>query len=994
MIRLSERTATSIGMIADAPPSAVGEGVHSTSPVLVGRELERRAMVQAATGLCGLTVVQGEAGVGKSRLIAEVFDDPALQGRTRLCGRCRPLREPFVLEPIIDALRGIERESLAMPLDPVTGVLGPLLPELAAFLPEPPGGTDDPLLQRQLLFRAVLVLLDSLGPAVCVLEDLQWADDYTAEFLRFAEKNLPESLNLIVSFRREEVDEHSTLLELGSRVRSRARVTRITVEPLSVSQVGALVAALLGTDVMSDEFAAFMHTRTEGVPFAVEEVLRLVVERRELILHHGRWIRRSIESLTVPDSVSDSVAERIARLEADARRLVEAAAVVAAPASLKLLSAVAELPQDRAARAVHNAVSAALLAEDGAGRWSFRHALANQAVYERTPVALRRLLHGRVATELEREQPRPLAVLAHHYRLAGVTDLWVNAADAAADVALAVHDDASAVHMLRHVVADAPLTTAELGRIAIKLARAAVRGLNPRSNVIAVLRGVLSEGGLPDEVRGELRFLLGIMLVTIGDGSAGHRQWQIAVTELESRPELAISVMTHLAYLWVPDGTADEHLRWLDRAVRRSRGSDDDLVRLSVACSQAETLLGLGDPEGWEALKRIPRSATSPEAQRVLVWAWLEIANIATQIGHFERAWELLDTATQIAEAFDYSSALGAADVSSICLRWATGAWEGLEADADRVIDTYADNRLWSITAAAITGYLASARGELERAEEIFRHCLEDSEASGPAIYALAAGELARLRLARNQPEAAWEMASRGSAALEAKRIWAWSHWIAPAAVETLVRLRRVEEASRLVQRIAQGLRSRSAPWSEAALAFCRGLVSEARGRHRDAARWFADAAGRYTALPHPYEAARAREREGLARLAVEDRCGEEGLRSAAARFVDLGATDDVRRVRRELREHNVAAPNPNPWRGGRAGYGNRLSPREEMVARLAARGRTNGQIAQEMFLSPRTVEHHVGACMRKLKVRSRMELAQLINSLDGTGFGTVPRSG
>lgn len=87
-------------------------------------------------------------------------------------------------------------------------------------------------------------------------------------------------------------------------------------------------------------------------------------------------------------------------------------------------------------------------------------------------------------------------------------------------------------------------------------------------------------------------------------------------------------------------------------------------------------------------------------------------------------------------------------------------------------------------------------------------------------------------------------------------------------------------------------------------------------------------------------------------------------------RFVALGATDDERHVRRALRQHNV--PQPNPWRGGRTGYGNKLSPHEEALAELAARGRTNAEIARELFLSPKTVEHHIGACVRKLKVRSR----------------------
>jgi DNA-binding NarL/FixJ family response regulator len=101
-------------------------------------------------------------------------------------------------------------------------------------------------------------------------------------------------------------------------------------------------------------------------------------------------------------------------------------------------------------------------------------------------------------------------------------------------------------------------------------------------------------------------------------------------------------------------------------------------------------------------------------------------------------------------------------------------------------------------------------------------------------------------------------------------------------------------------------------------------------------------------------------------------RGGNDLLLSALESFAALGATWDAARVRRTLREHGVA----RPWRGGRRGYGNRLSPREQEVAELAARGRTNREIAEALVLSPRTVQDHVSKAMRKLGVESRKALA------------------
>ncbi|HEY6417283.1 MAG TPA: helix-turn-helix transcriptional regulator, partial [Acidimicrobiales bacterium] len=145
--------------------------------------------------------------------------------------------------------------------------------------------------------------------------------------------------------------------------------------------------------------------------------------------------------------------------------------------------------------------------------------------------------------------------------------------------------------------------------------------------------------------------------------------------------------------------------------------------------------------------------------------------------------------------------------------------------------------------------------------------------------------------------------------------------------------------------------------------------LAEAAGDRRRAAEAFLAAERAWLELPRPYEAARARESAGRCLL---DARGQELLIGALSAFRSLGATWDAARTRRTLREQGVIVPH----RGGRKGYGSELSPRETQVARLAADGLSNPQIAAALYLSRKTVERHLSSAMRKVGVHSRVELA------------------
>lgn len=154
------------------------------------------------------------------------------------------------------------------------------------------------------------------------------------------------------------------------------------------------------------------------------------------------------------------------------------------------------------------------------------------------------------------------------------------------------------------------------------------------------------------------------------------------------------------------------------------------------------------------------------------------------------------------------------------------------------------------------------------------------------------------------------------------------------------------------------------------------------------AAEHFLMAATLYDDLDCPYEAAQAREQAALAMWKAENGLAEESLRSAITTYEQLGADHDIARCMRIARSNGVRVP--VPYRGGTKGYGEQLSPREEEVAHLAAAGYTNKEIGAKLFLSPATVDGHLGRAMRKLGVHSRAAVAaRLLDLVSRSGAAT-----
>ncbi|GAA3007155.1 LuxR C-terminal-related transcriptional regulator [Actinokineospora diospyrosa] len=900
---------------------------------LVGRagELARLSSVSAPA----LLLVAGEAGIGKSRMVEELRGHPDLLGHHWLVGECLPLREPFPLGPVLDALKGLD-----------------------VFTP-PVGRVD-----RVEVFPRVRAGLAELGPAVLVVEDLHWSDEATYEFLRFLCRGLPPRLKLLVTYRPENVRTERPVVDLAGYLPRWARAVETTVRPLRVAEVGELAAGLLGLTRVTDEFATRLHELTGGVPFVVEEVCRaLPAEPAPRLADAPRSV---LDRLTAPVALRGSIAERLATLPVAVREVVAAAAALAAPVDEHLLSRVACLDKPTAAEAIDRALAHGLLRQCAPGLLATRHALATRAVIDLlAPDELRRA-HRNAATVLAEADPVPHARLARHYKHAGLVAEWVRHAEAAATRAVALGDGDTAVDLLADVVSGSGIDIATRARVAALLSRAAQPGLR-HGEAVAALRSVLAVAELPAGLRGEIRFGLGMLLVSqTGEASAGREQLRTAVGELDERPDLAARAMAALAIPSFTSGTITEHLAWAKRALDMLGSFDDHAVHTAVHVNHASVLLYSGDPDGWPVWRAALARGSTPEARLHLLRGASNGADAATWLGYDARARELL---ALIPTLIDEDSSLYTNRLvtgTRLRLDLAAGRWEGLAervghvragAGAHRLPMLDTEARLVAAELALATGSLADAEVDLR---EITGH---DAPLTIPLLTAAMAAR-ARIALSGGRADEAVTLLGPALNLVRRHGNWVWATAIVPHACAAMVALGDRSGAVALHREFADAVVDRDAPAAGAAALLAAGHVAT----RAKAADLFAAAEGEYEAMGRPYALLQAREAFAQVRLAGGDK---QPMLDVVTGFTDLGARWDAARCAQVLRKHGVTPRH----RGGRRGYGDALSPRESAVARMAARGSTNKEIAEALFISVRTVEDHVANALRKCGVRTRSDL-------------------
>ncbi|MEU6072824.1 AAA family ATPase [Micromonospora sp. NPDC047074] len=950
------------------------------APRFVGRDREAGALAEALARPPAVVLVEGEAGIGKSRLVREVLTGPARRGGT-LLAVCPPLRESLTLAPIVDALRGARQRLSGVRLSELAGALRPLVPEWSADLPPSPEPLDDPKSARHRLFRALDELIGALGVDLLIVEDAHWADEVTVEFLLFlAARPHAGGPSLVVTYRPEEVDDRSLLLRLSSRLPTGGAQLRISLAPLDVAGTAALVSSMLDGNPMSTEFAAFLHERTSGVPLVVEESVRLLCDRADVVFRDGQWVRLSLSELQVPPTVRDSTRERVGRLARVTQRVLRAAAVLGEPSDEATLAATAGLLLRACRTGLAEAEAAGLLDGDdgGRGRWRFRHALAATAVYEAIGHADRRGLHLRAGQALEAFDPPPVARLARHFREAGEGATWARYAELAAGRAVASGDHTAAAAILDELLATADLATDDAARIAGTLAVAALGRREPVDDlyhrVVTTLRAFLESTELTARQQADIRNPLGRLLIIGGEAHAALTELDRAVDHLDD-PLEAARAMTYLGWAYAGPWPASTHLRWLRRAADLIPRIPAPADRLSLAGNRAAALLMLGEPEAWEVVTGLPTDGASPAERQDIARIHANVGTGALLWGRYAEAKRHLTVALALADAEQLTRLRYNVLIEQANLDWFAGRWEGLarraadlaEADRDRPGVYLAGVRLSARLAAADRARPGGEQFQLVLDEAARRGAVDDT--MEPAAM------LARLWLVNGEVDRALRVTEGPIGTVATKRVWVWATDIAPVRVEALLAAGQDGEAALLVRRFARGLRGRAAPGPQAALAVCRALLAGAAGDHARAAAGFARAARAWAALPRPYDALLTRERQAQALLAAgRVDPGHALLTEVYDGLSGLGARGDADRVAQRLRAQGAAVP--RRWRGGRKGYGDQLSPRELEVVRLVVAGRTNREIGRILVKSSATVDQQLRSAMRKLRVSTRTSLA------------------
>ncbi len=935
----------------------------------VGREDEVNALVSAGVAPPSLVVIEGEAGIGKSEMVRELAGRlQPFRLRNMFVGHCQDLQEPLPLAPLLEVFSQHAEQIEPRQLSPVVGVLSTLVPELAQSLPEPPPRLHDHRAARHQVFRAATELLDHLGPAVLVLEDLHWAEPGTIDFLNFLAWHQPDNLSVVLTIRthakRLSIQEALARAPYGPPV-------CLTLTPFDRAEVGELAQHILRTDV-SDEVAGALYEKSGGIPFVVEEVLRTLLERLPPQDIHSADI---LDDRVVPATLRDVVLQRIGSLDAVTQNVLELAAVLGPKVDAELICEASGRSPAEVAGALAQAHTAGLLQEqDGQDR--FRHVLAHQIVYNAVAAPTRRWLHQQAARAIEkRPGAKPKALLAHHYRRGNVKAKFLRYAESAADLAVAHGDDATAARFLLQAMNEADPAVDVRTRLAVKLGRAAVDGL-AHDEAAPLLQRLVTTEGLATPVRGEIRFALGRLLRQMGAARQGFKEIETALPDLEEQPALLARA---LAVLAAPETVTECHMHVHNvrcaHAEEAARDSGSREVELAVHITKSSLLVEQGRSDGWELIEQLCHDQSLLSSPREHARACLNWAQAALHVGHVRRAERFLAEGRAVATQSDYLRVSEVTELVTAAVDWAAGRCDGLDARVRHLAEQTSDFGAASLDARLLHASILSATASPSEATSYLRDLIADSERVGAIWPVLRAHTLlSRLLLSTGDTSGGIDAATSALDYARTKGNWVWAADTVACLVQGQLTVGRRGEARRLVQELSHHLGGVDAPLAQSSLLTAQALSahedpSDGNGvtRLRSATQILSEANLRY-------EEARTTEMLGDWRCAASSTDGQELLERALTIYAAMRASRDVARVCSLLRQHGL--PVPYPWRGGRRSHGVTLSPREREVALLAATGKTNQEIAADLYLSRRTIESHISNTLRKLKCTSRKELA------------------
>jgi tetratricopeptide (TPR) repeat protein len=381
---------------------------------LVGRGNEYGLLIGLLAHLTGGTghvvLLEGEPGIGKSRLMRELAAYAGGRGLQRLATRCYEIERAMPYQPVIDLVT--QAAELASPaalqkLPPVSlAEIAALVPGVAERVAVPRLSSDFPEARRARLFRAIAQLFEALAGGrqlVVMVDDVQWADDASAQFLHFlARQAASQPLLLLCAYRDEALQTDEQLAVLVASLRREAHARHMPLARLQLADTRALLQGFGDA-----ELAARLQRETEGNPFFLTSMLHA--------LREGEITAGESGELALPDALRAAVRARLAHVPAEARTTLDVAAVLGRHFDFDTLLALTREPEERLLRALEILVARKLLREDaGEGFYDFSHDKVREVAYREIGAARRMLLHRAVAEALERGGEGE-ARLAEHY---------------------------------------------------------------------------------------------------------------------------------------------------------------------------------------------------------------------------------------------------------------------------------------------------------------------------------------------------------------------------------------------------------------------------------------------------------------------------------------------------------------------------------------------------------------------------------------------------
>ncbi|MGY0065031.1 helix-turn-helix transcriptional regulator [Streptomyces sp. LZ34] len=993
--------------------------VHSShiSPVFVGRSAELTALDEALsranTGEPRALFVGGEAGVGKTRLMQEFLGRAAADGAVVALGGCVETgADALPYHPVSTALRSLRRQ-LGAELDAAIagqeGELARLLPELGEMdrgRPETEG--------RARLFELTVRLLEHLAAdrtLVLALEDLHWADRSTRELLSYLLRALTHSRLLIVAtYRADDLHRRHPLRPALAEYERMRTVTRLELPRFERTEVRRQLAAIRG-EAPPEQVLDRVFERSEGNAFFVEELACSILEG---------------SPGGISDSLRDLLLVRVEALPDEVQRVVRIAAEGGSEVEFRLLATVTRLAEDELIETLRTAVGAAVLLPSEEGEsFRFRHALMREAVTGDLLPSERSRLSRRYAEALEAD-PTLVRSEERAGRLAGY---WFDARDparalpaviAAAAAARGRHAFAEQHHLLERALELWDDTPEELRRQTMRQGvedglclaispdmpgdfvdllaaiTVAARLAGERERALALCKRALRklEG---EPLRAAWFWIERYQLMRDLSRSDGWDEIAHAQSLVKGLPPSVVhaDVLTHAAHWYAVHQPGPTAIETAKQAVELCRMTGAEITGLAAQHTLAWLTIDSGDVEaGLEQARDACAQDLEPGNANVLLRGYGNLSTALHGIGRYTEAVETAEEGSGLAERHGLPDTASFIDANLAESLTQLGRW----ADADEVLERALGRRGVSVrTQGQIAGQqaeLALARGAYDEA----RRRLEEADSWTTGPYPEPQHTLAMARIAIALAAADGRILDArsllktavGEAIAPSHQRYGWPLLYEAAAAEARARGLTVAEPGRkaAVERIRKAMKGQPefVPlWAAQALMTQAELLTT---EGRDATAHWTQAVAATEQLEAPPLLATARLR--LAEALITRRCtgsrqmAGELLRQAEAVARELGAgpleteiTTLAGRARIPLQQAGGETdPPPTPA----AALG--LTARERDVLRLVAAGRSNRQIAEELFISPKTASVHVSNILAKLGASGRGEAAAIAHRL------------